>query len=51
LRNGSSELKPGSVFCCPAYGVSNDRDEAEFIAGLLERAYRAWVEGVDPVVD
>jgi hypothetical protein len=51
LRNGSSDLKPGSVFCCPAYVVANDNEEIEFIAGLLERAYRAWVQGVDPVVE
>lgn len=51
LQNGSSKLKPGSVFCCPAYVVYNNNAEIDSMAGMLERAYRAWVDGVDPVVD
>lgn len=50
LRNGTSKLKPGSVFCCPAYVVFNDAREIDSMGGLLEQAYRAWVKGVDPVV-
>lgn len=51
LRNGKSDLKPGSVFCCPAYIVHNDRSEIESLQVLLESAYGAWVAGVDPTVE